>query len=174
LLHFCFSFFFLIHKLNSIPWKNWYTIEKHNMLNVHIIRCTIYENLKPPLLQPHGLIKAPKSTLHFKKTLAYNFSLKCIHWKIFYSWNHNLEHMQHMLESHQDLKLGNVEDEKIMNIITLKNNLKSWNIKIPFFPFWRRKIFVCNKFFLIFQFLYMLVYNLPTNTMCIIQNFLNK
>jgi hypothetical protein len=33
--------------------------------------------------------------------------------------------MQHMLESHQDLKLGNVEDEKIMNIITLKNNLKS-------------------------------------------------
>ncbi len=96
------------------------------------------------------------------------------HWNIHVGEYHSLEHKQHMLESHQDLKLGNVEDEKIMNIITLKNNLKSWNRKIPFFPFWRRKIFVCNKFFLIFQFLYMLVYNLPTNTMCIIQNFLNK
>jgi hypothetical protein len=143
------------------------------LLDVHIIRCTIYENLKPPLLQPHGLIKTPKSTLHFKKTLAYNFSLKRIHWRIFYFWNHNLEHKQHMLESHQDLKLSNVEDEKIMNTITLKNNLKSWNRKIPFIFFVKKEdLCVQQVFFYIFQFLYMFVYNLPTNTMCIIQFFI--
>ncbi len=145
---FFFFFFFLNHKLNGIPWKNWYTIEKHNMLlDVHIIRCTIHENLKPPLLQPHVLIKAPKSTLHFRRTLAYNFSLKHTHWRIFYFWNHSLEHKQHMLESHQDLKLNNVKDEKIMNTITLKNNLKSWNRKIPLFCFMKKEGFCVQQVF---------------------------
>lgn len=142
---------FLNHKLNGIPWKNWYTIEKHNMLlDVHIIRCTIHENLKPPLLQLHVLIKAPKSTLHFKRTLAYNFSLKHTHWRIFYFWNHSLEHKQHMRESHQDLKLDNVKDEKIMNTISLKNNLKSWNRKIPFFLFREEGRSLCATIFFSF------------------------